>query len=329
MADGTVVRSDVYVYILYREDGVTPFYVGLGIGNRWLAHERDAERNKTYKDRIILKMRRNGCLQVPKMKIAEGLTRPQAALMEIDLIAKFGRHPNGLLTNRTAGGEGFLDPSDDVREKLCIARRRRPPASAETRAKISEKNRGKLHGPCPEERKERIRASVKGFRHTDEAKAKISQASRQHGIPSAVRAKMVASRIVNGTNKHSKETIERLRVASTGRTHSPESIEKRRKKMIGFKHSPETVAKIRARRHSEETKEKIRAIVRDAWASNPQRKASQSAMAKALWTDPETRKKNVEGLKNGWRSPKRMTSRIKIGQSSDIAPNNLEQLELF
>lgn len=163
MADSTVVRSDVYVYVLYREDGTTPFYVGLGIG------------------------------------------------------------------------------------------------------------------------------------------------SRLHGIPSAVRAKMVANRIANGTYKHSPETIAALRVASTGRKKSPEEIEKRRRSMAGFKHSPETVAKMRERRHSDAEKNAIRLVVKAAWDGNTRRRISQSEMAKAAWKDPEKRAKNIAGLKQSWERRKKLS----------------------
>jgi hypothetical protein len=49
-----MAASDIaqnYVYALFREDGVTPFYIGIGKGSRWLAHEKYAWRNRGYKAR--------------------------------------------------------------------------------------------------------------------------------------------------------------------------------------------------------------------------------------------------------------------------------------
>jgi hypothetical protein len=95
-----------YVYILYRRDGVTPFYVGKGSRDRWAAHLQKDGFNP-HKINIIKEMRRDG-VAVPKEKVAWGLTEEDAFSFEKYLIQFFGREANGgLLTNLTDGGDGI------------------------------------------------------------------------------------------------------------------------------------------------------------------------------------------------------------------------------
>src|ERR1700676_3840879 len=98
-----------YVYILFRRDGSTPFYVGKGHGRRLLAHEKKSKylRTATRKDSIIRGMRNDG-REIPKIKVAQGLSEPQAFDVEKSLIAAYGRINNrtGILTNLTDGGDG-------------------------------------------------------------------------------------------------------------------------------------------------------------------------------------------------------------------------------
>src|SRR5271168_3768331 len=104
-----VLGNRCYVYILYREDGLTPFYVGKGTGRRWQAHERVINTTeKSYKASIIRKIIKTGC-QLKKVKYAEELTHQEAIDLEIELIAKFKRKcDGGPLANLTLGGDGGL-----------------------------------------------------------------------------------------------------------------------------------------------------------------------------------------------------------------------------
>lgn len=122
VTDKSVPRSDFYVYALFREDGITPFYIGKGRGNRMHAHEVEANTGTFLKDRIIRKMRRNGTAVVPKEKLIEGLTDTMAKAVERDLIALLGRiGRGGILANLTAGGDGNSDPSPESRARRSAA----------------------------------------------------------------------------------------------------------------------------------------------------------------------------------------------------------------
>jgi len=139
-----------YVYMLLREDGMTPFYIGKGKGMRWRDHWYPS-RNKNcgiYKRRIIDKMRGNGVI-VPKIKIAQGLTERQAFNVEMTLIAAYGRRDNrtGILANLTDGGDG---PSGAVVSEETKALKRSRPGpnrgrifNAMARANMSAAHKGK------------------------------------------------------------------------------------------------------------------------------------------------------------------------------------------
>jgi hypothetical protein len=134
------------------------------------------------------------------------------------------------LTNATAGGEGATGHSEEALEKMRAAHRNRPPASPETRARISAAqrarfqnpeqrkamsaatkagmaapevqarlgsgNRGKHLGPRPQSVKDKISASKKGFKYgplSDQTKAKISAANKGRVKTAEHRAKLSAA----------------------------------------------------------------------------------------------------------------------------------------
>ena len=69
------MNASYYVYVLFRETGL-PFYVGIGKGQRWTVHEREARTNtlqrgaNTHKLAIIRRTHSAG-IEVPKIKIAQ------------------------------------------------------------------------------------------------------------------------------------------------------------------------------------------------------------------------------------------------------------------
>jgi hypothetical protein len=236
-------ESDYYVYVLYRQNEITPFYIGKGRGRRWNAHTY--ERKNTYRRNIIRQMQSYG-LQVPKRKIAEGLTNADACAMERELIAFVGRrHEGGPLVNMTGGGEGAYRPSPEHRERLRLSHlgKRNSP---ETRAKLS----AAMSGKCPVGQVKAAAANV-GRVVTAEMREKISTAltGRNNGPPSET-------------------TREKISFALTGKSRPPQSAESNQKRsdslraswadltpeqrlrrgMFGKKHSPETKEKMRQAR---------------------------------------------------------------------------------
>lgn len=210
MADAQPTRN-FYVYILYREDGATPFYVGIGRRERrWLEHEKLARRGQgRHKDNIICDMKDRGII-VPKARIAVGLDKTAAVLLEVSLIWLLGRAPAGPLVNQTAGGDGVIDVSPETLERMA-AHRRGKVASPETRAKISAIVRGR---PMPQGAKDRIRAAKLGQPRSEATKAKI--------------------RTANLGKRQTDDDKAKKRAALLGRKHSPERAERIRQGLLRY-----------------------------------------------------------------------------------------------
>jgi hypothetical protein len=110
---------------------------------------------------------------LPKIKLAEGLTREEAIRLEILFIELIGREPDGPLINQTRGGDGLIDPSPEVREKIRIGNtgKKHGPQTPERRAKIGNANRGRIKTP---EECAKISAGNRGKKRSPEFKLKVS-----------------------------------------------------------------------------------------------------------------------------------------------------------
>lgn len=101
-----------------------------------------------------------------------------------------------------------------------------------------------IDGLNPEYNLAKVAGSQLGYKHTEEARAKI-RAARARQV--ADTAAMHAS---NKGRKHTPEWIEKTRQVHLGRKRSPEIIARRKaahiRPMLGKKHSPETLAKMSA-----------------------------------------------------------------------------------
>jgi hypothetical protein len=245
-----------YVYVLFRESG-TPFYAGKGRGARWTTHEKKAVKGRSHKDNIIARILSAGWPSVPKVKIAENLTNGRAAELEVIFIKAIGREPEGPLVNHTAGGDGCVEPSAEVRKKMGaknIGRR----VTVETRAKMSAARRGKrlplesiIRGGLARrgqkrslETRAKMRAAKSGKHLTEEHKAKIGAAqghNQKYVITDAVKAKMRAAKI---GKKLSEEHKKHIGLSLKGRSIPLEQRLKISRALTGIKRSAETKALI-------------------------------------------------------------------------------------
>lgn len=207
------VRADYYVYALFRETG-EPFYVGMGRRHRWLVHETRARRGEsTYKARVIRKMLAGGFSEVPKVKIAEGLTERQALTSEMALIAAIGRMPTGPLVNHTRGG-GKVGTGNLGRGK-----------SPETRAKLRAAMLGKTHSPESRAKMREVQRAVNKV-ISEEQRERCGSLNRGKTLSAKARAN--------------------LRAFHLGRTHSPEHVAKVAAAFRGRRLSDETRANMKA-----------------------------------------------------------------------------------
>ena len=185
MAVQNLPPNNFYVYVLFREDG-TPFYIGKGRGQRWLQHEQARERGRNTPKANIIKKTIRAIGEVPKIKVAEGLSERDALFTEAALIAALGRKPLGPLTNLSDGGEhgqtGYTH-TQEARAKMSIARKGRKHSAAHAQ-NIAASLRGKPHGtprrkkPITEDDRERTRRmglSNRGRKATAASRKKMSE----------------------------------------------------------------------------------------------------------------------------------------------------------
>lgn len=213
-------RFNFYVYILFRLDTGAPFYVGKGCRDRQSATLREDRRNK-HKQSIIEKMRALN-LDVPAIRIADGISEDQAFEIEIALIAAIGRRRDcGPLANMTDGGEGpsGFTHTAEARQKISEAGRRRVLSPA-TLEKMSKSQKGRTFSP---EHREKLRAKLKGFGRgrqvSESTRMKLSAVNKG-------RQRTAEQRKKNGDARKGKPLSEahkaRLRQAAVQRDISPE-----------------------------------------------------------------------------------------------------------
>ena len=159
--------TDFYTYAYLRKDG-TPYYVGKGKDFRAFSKNRVGIKLPKDKSRIIF--------------LKQNLTEEEAFNHEIYMISVFGRKDlgTGILRNRTDGGEGTSNPSEETRKRIGKASKCRI-RSEETRKKMSEAlkgNKNKLDKTHSEETRKKISEANKGRALSEEWRKKLSEASK-------------------------------------------------------------------------------------------------------------------------------------------------------
>lgn len=193
------ITNDFYVYVLFDWLG-TPRYIGMGRGRRWTDHEQTVDKHNPMK-RAFIARTLHEIGEIPKDKIVEHLTRPEAADIERLFIRAIGRRPQGPLTNLTDGGDGGdfgaairktkANWSPEMRRHVAETARERTleywkslsPEDQEARREISRRNQREAVRKLAEnpDLKTRTAAAIKAghARRTPEQKAETSQKVRE------------------------------------------------------------------------------------------------------------------------------------------------------
>jgi hypothetical protein len=152
----------LYVYRHIRLDTNTPFYIGIGSHcseNKVETYARaySRTRNKFWK---YIADKTNYRVEI----LFENLTREDACNKEIEFILLYGRCniKTGTLVNLTAGGDGLLDPSTNVRKRMS------------ERALYNHKNHPELYQHTKITR-DKISKALRGKKKSDEHKLNLSK----------------------------------------------------------------------------------------------------------------------------------------------------------
>jgi len=185
----------VYLHIRPNNKGLhSIFYVGKGTKTRLKYIDR---KYNTYHTKIVTKYGKENIIVRSMVCKSES----HAFELEIDIIKKL-KSLGVQLANMTNGGEGVSGNimSKEAKEKISIAVKNRPPASAETRAKISESKKN-----ISNETRKKMSESRKGKELSVETRLKISKAKKNISVET--RKKMSESHKGKTLSKETKNKI--------------------------------------------------------------------------------------------------------------------------
>jgi hypothetical protein len=184
--------EDFYTYIYYDPSrNNEPIYVGKGYADRAWDHFTRKHRHP-FVQRLQY-MRKNNIF--PVIGIYAGLEEEFAHLLEMELIAKFGRKDlgKGTLLNLTDGGEGvkgLIQSKETIRKR--VESTEYAPRTEEVRLKISRTkkenpivpwNKGKtgvqVYGPRPQHIRDLVALKNTGSKRTEETKQRMSESQKK------------------------------------------------------------------------------------------------------------------------------------------------------
>ena len=233
MADPTVLRTDFYVYVMFRHDTGEPFYVGKGHGPRAAYSLRD--KHNCHKSGIIKKAKKEG-VEIPVVKIAVDLLEKDAFKIEVAMIAAIGREPRGPLVNLTDGGDGtsghVVSPkaretlraatkaqmTDEVREQMrrrgveqfssqeardamsaaCRIAQNRPETKAANKARCSEQAKDSSF-------RARLGEISRAYNSTDDARRFNSESAKARWATPVYRNRVMEARALSSSNNSTDE----------------------------------------------------------------------------------------------------------------------------
>lgn len=256
-----------YVYALFDCRGVIR-YIGAGKGARWYEHRSTIDTSNPRKQAFVTEA--IAVLgEIPRIKIAEGLTQQEAFDLEILLIGLIGKYPNGPLTNITDGGQGLKGSkhseetksqmsssatgrvfTEEHKKNIGIASANREPG---VYAKIGESNKGKIpwnkglkgaYVPTVEARL-KISRTHAGKPKSEEHKRKIGLGNKgKHNRAWSEEEKLAASLRSVGKKKPAKTKL-KMKVAAKLVWAKPERVEAHKKFHTGRKRPPKAIANMK------------------------------------------------------------------------------------
>ena len=240
--------SKYYVYIHFRNDTKTPFYVGKGAVNRKNRDLQITKRSLRWK-RIYDKAGRTSC------RIQEFENEQDAFEYEKYLIKQIGREDLGLgpLINFTDGGEGASNPSEESRKKRG-ASSKKAQSTPEQKMQRSEQFK-KLWAD------ENYQAKMLAIRQSEKTKIKFSNASKKRWEQDGYREKVMAAR--NAVNKQRLENLRKTKssnnhkIKMSSATASKWQCPEHRAMMIAAMNTPEAKANRSAAAKNRKTNSKL------------------------------------------------------------------------
>lgn len=215
-----IVKDDTrfYVYLyLDPERNAEPIYVGKGCGRRYKHHL-----TRTDKHPLTHRLRKMLSNNVePIIEVFDGFTEEEALVIESQIIAEIGRKNlgSGSLLNLTDGGErnGNKIVSEETRQKQSAAhmgqtswnKGKSGSYTHSEEAKLAKSQR-MLGREVSVETGQKISASKKGYKHTEEAIEKMKQ-SHQNMSPETI------EKMRKAKSNISEETRQKMSIAAKNR----------------------------------------------------------------------------------------------------------------